>query len=105
MANRAMTEIASFSISPLRRPQPNRSIVKYGAATGQAGVGAGQEVDPDPLREGAVGPQPLDDHDPLLQAVERPRMDHDAAHGVADADAIAVADAEPGQRLRMHQSG
>ena len=41
-----------------------------GAATGQAGIGAGQEVDADPFFESVVRPEAFDHDDAPLQAVE-----------------------------------
>ena len=69
------------------------------------GIGAGQEVDADAFLEGGVRPHPLDDDDALLQPVKGAGMDDDAALVVADADALAVFDAEPGQRLGMNERG
>src|SRR5215204_3803537 len=87
------------------RAEPDRGVVEHGAAAGQAGVGAGQEVDADALLEGVVRPQPLDDDDALLQAVEGAGMDDDAALAIADADAAAVGEAERGERLRVEERG
>jgi hypothetical protein len=47
---------ASVPSRPLSRPEPDGGIVEHGAATRQAGIGAGQEVDPDPFLEGVVRP-------------------------------------------------
>src|SRR5215468_4822738 len=74
------------------RLEPDRGVVKDGAAPRQAGIGAGQEIDPDAAFESMVGPNPLDDHDPLLQPVEGLRVEHHIAPGVADAQPVAVAE-------------
>src|SRR5436190_22466107 len=55
-------------IRPSGSSQPDRGVVEDRTAAGQAGVGAGQQIDADALLEGMVRPQPLDDHDPLLHA-------------------------------------
>src|SRR5260370_20208992 len=41
---------------PSGRPQPDRGVVEHGAAAGEAGVGAGQQIDADPLLAGVVRP-------------------------------------------------
>ena len=100
-----------FSLFPLkggeglfaRRAQPDRGVVEHGAAARQTGVGAGQQIDPDALLEGVVGPHPLDDNDALLQPVKGAGMDDDIALAVADAHPLAIGDAEPGQRRRMDE--
>src|SRR6202022_3330395 len=50
-------------------PQPDRGMVKDGAAARETGIGARQHVDPDTLLEGMIGPQPFDDDHPFLHAL------------------------------------
>src|SRR6266851_7584343 len=88
-----------------RRPQPDRGVVKHRAAARQSGIGAGQEIDADPLLKGVVWPQPLDDDDATLHPVERAGVDDDTALRIADADALAVGDAERGERDGMDERG
>src|SRR3954447_15593811 len=52
-----------------------------------------------------IRPQPLDDHDALLHAVESAGVDDDASFVVADADAVAVADPERSKGLRVDERG
>ena len=79
--------------------------MKHGAAGGEAGFGACQQVDADALDEGTVRPQPFDDNDAALHAVRRAGMDDDAALLVADTDPVAVGKAELLQRVGMDQRG
>jgi len=58
--------------------------VENRAAARQAGIGAGQQVDPDALLESMVGPQPFDDHHPHLQPVKAARVNDDTAAPVAE---------------------
>src|SRR5262249_52791037 len=74
----------------LRLVQPHRGVVEDGAAGRAAGLGAGQGVDADPLLEGVVGPDPLDDDDAALQPVEGLGVDDDAALAIAEADPVAL---------------
>src|SRR5215469_3730589 len=92
-------------ISPSRRAEPHRGIVKDGAAIRQTRIGARQEIDADTLFESLIGPQPLDDDHLFLQSVKRTPITDDAAPFVADADPVAIADAQPRQRLGVDESG
>src|SRR5204863_8470691 len=87
------------------RFEPDRGVVEHRAAAGEAGIGAGQQVDADALLEGVVRPQPLGDDDARLHALERAGMHDDAALVVADAHAVAVGHAERGDRLGMYHRG
>src|SRR5262245_54435666 len=102
-ALRSEADCCRCSYLPLTWAEPHRGVVEHGAAARQTGVGAGHQIDPDPLLESMVGPQPFDNHYTLLQAVKGSRMDDDAAALVADAHALAVAEAEISQRLRMDE--
>src|SRR5579862_2726240 len=70
--------------------------MKHGAALGWTGVGAGERVDADTLLEGIVGPDALDHDDARLKTLEETGMQDDAALPVAQADAFAIGDSEPG---------
>ena len=102
-AERAFAGRRFLCSSLMRRAQPHRGVVEHRAAMRQAGIGAGQQVDADAFLEGRVRPDALDDDDALLQPVEGAGVDDDAALVVADADAVAIGEAEAGQRLGMDQ--
>src|ERR1051326_1951992 len=96
---------SSLIVGPSGGAQPDRGVVEHRAATGEAGIGAGQQVDADPLLERIVWPQPLGNNDTRLHAIESAGMHDDAALRVADSHTLTVDHAERGERLRMDQRG
>src|ERR1051325_11566016 len=96
---------SSLIVGPSGGAQPDRGVVEHRAATGEAGIGAGQQVDADPLLERIVWPQPLGNDNTRLHAIESTGMHDDAALRVADAHTLTVDHAERGERLRMDQRG
>ena len=77
--------------------------MENGAAAGQTWIRTRQQVDPDTLLEGIIGPYPLHDDHSFLHPVKGPRVDDDAAPSVPEAHPVAVAEAEPVQHIRMHE--
>src|SRR6516162_7005270 len=50
-----------------------------------------------------IGPQPLDNHHPLLHSIKGPGVDDNAAAPITDAHAVAVAESQSGERQRVYQ--
>ena len=70
--------------------------MEHGSAVGEAGVSADKRVYADAFFECMVGPDTLDHHDAALQPVEGPGMEHDRTSGIAEPDALTIANAKPG---------
>src|SRR5271165_1514129 len=92
-------------IAPSCRAEPYRSIVEHGAAARQTGVGARQQVYPDTLLEGIVGPQAFHDHYPRLQPAKGAGANDDATPPVPDAYSVAIAQPQSRQHVGVHQRG
>src|SRR3984893_12100187 len=95
----------SSLIASSRWPQPDRGIVKDGAAARQTGIGARQQIDPDTLLECLIGPQTFDDDHPFLHPRSAAGMDDEAALPIAEAHPVAIAETQLPQHLGMDKGG